>query len=327
MAIDCRRIDPEDLPKYSYNMCVEVINELEKVSISKIADMLGPKGLEESEHYRSLAIMIKKRIDNDEFNELKSITKKKEKEILQHRLITLISNFDYSFNIAKLHVQLTNITTDYTQKKGEIENEVKRLGEKTDKYEHEILTHVLTLMGVFTAIITIIMSVVITSSSWLNNASNSSAVLAFIVPNLVTLFAIVVLLSFVYLYTHDHKVPEETTRKSKNKKEKLYINVIHKHVSYIVIVFSMIVSISLVLISVTYRKESNIIHSRIILSPGEYIVKDEIITPASIDGAQPEEQRSFFQFSIEDKTYLVEYDESLTHNGNLYFCQKHGTLE
>ena len=61
-----------------------------------------------------------------------------------------------------------------------------------------------------------------------------------------------------------------------------------------------------------------------ILSPGEYIVKEETITPS---GTQEEEKKFFFKFSIGDKPYLFEYDESLKHGENLYFCEKHCTLE
>ena len=39
------------------------------------------------------------------------------------------------------------------------------------------------------------------------------------------------------------------------------------------------------------------------------------------------ETKNYFEFTFEDKLYRFEYDESYLHDGNLYFCEKHCTLE
>ena len=68
-------------------------------------------------------------------------------------------------------------------------------------------------------------------------------------------------------------------------------------------------------------------HTIYILSPGEYRTQHEVITPGSADGSIEAQKQSFFEFTFEDKLYRFEYDESYLHDGNLYFCEKHCTLE
>lgn len=61
----------------------------------------------------------------------------------------------------------------------------------------------ISVMGIFTSIIVIIMSLVITSSSWLNNASGASAIVAFIVPSCVSILVVCALTYFLNLLTRE----------------------------------------------------------------------------------------------------------------------------
>ena len=100
--------------------------------------------------------------------------------------------------------------------KHELDEKVKQTNEGVDKKVNEaergMITHVLTLMGVFTSIIVVIMSVIITSTSWLNNADGTSAILAFVVPTSVTVIAVIVLLLMVFCYRYAVSSTEKDIR-------------------------------------------------------------------------------------------------------------------
>lgn len=84
--------------------------------------------------------------------------------------------------------------------KGSLEKKVRNFKRKINNIQHEMLTHIITLLGAFVAVVVIVMSIVITSSARLNNASNASAIVAFVVPNLVTTLVVICLVSLVFSF-------------------------------------------------------------------------------------------------------------------------------
>ena len=214
MSLNLNTLKENELRKFSYIETKEVLSELEKIRLHSLD---GIDIIERVETYYSFVTLIKNRVDNHEFAELNGSDKKSEIKRLHITLDILLYTFKFSLDGNKLRKQMIKLDSqvqftqkDYNDKKHEleakvnvVEKSVKKFQSQVNDTEHTILTHVLTLMGVFTAVITIILSVATTSSAWLNNASGASAVIAFIVPNLVVIIAMVILLGIVLF----HKEP------------------------------------------------------------------------------------------------------------------------
>lgn len=64
----------------------------------------------------------------------------------------------------------------------------------------------IAVMGIFTSIIVVIMSLVITSSSWLNNAAGASAIIAFVIPSCVAVLAVCALTALLNLLIKEKKL-------------------------------------------------------------------------------------------------------------------------
>ena len=230
--------------------------------------------------------------------------------------------------------------------------------------EHNTLSHVLSLMGVFSAVITLIMSVVLTSTAWLNNANGASALIAFVVPNMVALLSVSVLLSFIYLYTRKNNVMEDFVdpiRKNENyANSKATVNKDNSHqeddqetnieeesiptsqrrnifslktgnrrkhgkvgccIAYITIYVGLI-TILLSAITLKYANEQVQQcqpHMQYVISEAEYTIVDK-----EIPNMEP---KKFFCFELDKIKYECEYNEDLIHDGNLYYCKDHSTLE
>ena len=268
--------------------------------------------------------------------------KKNEKIALQHRLIMMLSSFKYSFDIAKLksrinevdnekaklnqkiadiETKLSNTIEDYTKKKEKITKEVKLFEKRINNAEHDILSHVLSLMGIFTAIITIILSVIVTSSSWLNNADMSDAVIAFVVPNAIALCAVSLLLTLIFRQNRRRQIDTYGSKETPQDKESAKSVIV---ISIVAFVMTAMIICAVCLYLANQTPNPHVIY---VLSPGEYRVAEKVVTPVPDDGSVEEEKRPYFEFTFEDKLYRFEYDESYLHDGNLYFCEKHCTLE
>lgn len=154
---------------------------------------------------------------------------------------------------------------------------------------------VLTLMGVFATIITVILSVVSTATSWLNNADGASAIIAFIVPTLVTVTTVVILLGIVL---------------DENKTAKI----------------CMIIAAAILFLLAVHHIATNVCqykgttHTRYVISSDMYqIVPGE-------DSADAENRKVFVTF--ENVPYEFDWkDEYFHENDNLYFCEQHRILE
>ena len=221
--------------------------------------------------------------------------------------------------------QNTSVTNLIEAEKAEIAN-----------VEHNTLTHVLALMGIFSAVITMIMSAVLTSSAWLNNARASSAVVGFAIPNLVALLCIVVMLALVYLFVHRDVVVLHVEEKDANSKEETVTEekVESKQDSHsktlstadgegkirrgynrykffvFLVILLVIISVVLTFVALSVMNEKNKPHERYIISESEYRVIEE---------DKGDSVEKYYVFEIDGVSYRCEYDESFKNDGQLYF--------
>lgn len=257
--------------------------------------------------------------------------KKIEEKIRQNSLDTIrLEKEQFNSNINKIHNGLKEEIADeiFTQKrkialdfkkihkglKKDITDEFESQKQNIDKLEHTTLSHVLSLMGIFSAVIVIIMSVILTATSWLNNADGASAIVAFTVPNLVALLSVFVLLSLIYLYTHkDSSVGENSDKRTKIK------SIFAIVVIAIILVISITLSIVLVK-SINKVKEENIPHKQYVISLTDYKIIE-------IENSEKVKEK-FFEVFLDGERYEFKYDEKYIHDGDrLYFCKEHNTLE
>lgn len=207
MSIELDNIRTKDLIQGSYDDVLNIIEALEKVNPFHYS---GISAIEKMETYRSYAYILKERISNNEFRELIGNDRRREKNALVTKLSVIIESFSSSLRIngilAEQEMQITQTikkaTEGFLSEKDNIEKLIEKTEADLDDSEHRILAHVLSLMGIFSAIITLIMSMVITSSSWLNNADGASAIIAFVIPNLIALISVFTLLSLIFFYLH-----------------------------------------------------------------------------------------------------------------------------
>lgn len=317
MAIDLSKVKQRDIVHCEYIKAKEIVEALEQIKPFKYKSI---EAVEELEGYLSNALIIKIRILNGDF---KSDCNEKEKNNLIEKLDYIIDHFNSALEInitlinqsAQVTEWIEDAKTQLGEQKTEIERKAKLVQEQIDNSEHTILSHVLTLMGIFSAIITIILSVIITSSSWINNADKSDAVVAFVVPNAVALLAVTLLLSLIFVHNHRNRIENKTI------KQRIWdvIKSIVLHSIIIVIILGTLISA----ICLSFVKDASKSHTSYILSQGEYV----IVEGASDSADGTDDSNLYFEFDFEDKHYSIEYDEDLLHNGNLYFCAEHEILE
>lgn len=185
-----------------------------------------------------------------------------------------------------------------------VEKQEQKTKDEISKVEHTTLSHVLSIMGIFTAVIVVIMSLILTATSWLNNADGASVIIAFVVPNLIALIAVLVLLSVINLFFEKQK------ERSKMQLFKPYIPV----------ALVTVLLLSVVIIFGVCKKESQIPHQQYVISTSDYNI---------IEIDESEEERSeYFEIFFDGQRYTFKYDERYVHEkGRLYFCKEHNTLE
>ena len=89
--------------------------------------------------------------------------------------------------------------TDGEQTKG-IKSIVDDLSKKVDNIDNtseRIMPNIVTLLGVFSSIIIVILTLITTSSTWLSNANEVSVLIAFVVPSAIATLAICALTAFI----------------------------------------------------------------------------------------------------------------------------------
>lgn len=176
--------------------------------------------------------------------------------------------------------------------------------------EGKIVSHVLTLMGVFSAVITIILSIVVTSSSWLNSANNSSAIVAFVIPNMVALFAVISVVLLVYMYHKAFYPPSIKPGQSESKVPTVVSAILLGAILFITIVVSVL--------AYRYTDVDNGLHLRYVIHDTDYKVVEE---------SEGNPLGKCFEFTIDDKIHQFAYDENKLHQTDIHYCVEHNALE
>lgn len=352
--VNLEKLREKDLKRASFSDIVMIVEALEKESLDKYN---SKSSIEIIDTYLSYVEIIKTRVEQGEFdkNDLKSSGKRiffiQRLNTLRTKLINL-KQFSH-FVISKIEIleqevdktknelkqdvenarqiilevrtnskqaseqindlQTTLLTTqktlkDISSQSEELKSIHDKLKEKLETTEHDIITHVLTLLGVFSAIIITIMSVVITTNSWLNNAGKEGFMLALLVPNLIVIFSIVVLVSMVYAY-HGMNYLDDKKRRGP--------------VIFFLAFISIIIVALGVMLGITIQKQNKVCevaHIRYVISQSEYV-----ITTETVPGI--EDTKLYYKFNFDGQNLVFDYNKNLVHDGNLYFCPEHGTLE
>ena len=301
----------QELKECSAMQTMEVLEALDKVSLSQMNYVTATETLDS---YLLFIDVIKERICSGDLQSLSDETKKKFLQYikrLQERLnnFKVISSFmhsnqqifhSYVDKMQKETTEMFNKTTDELTAKlnettkdhtGKLEAATKKL----DDSEHNILTHVLTVMGVFSAIIVTMMSIVITTTSWLNTSNSSDAITAFTVPSAVIIVTVILLLVVVYGLYGDRKGR----------------GFFYTYIS--------IVAIGLAILVCQYKYSSDkigeITHSRYIIESSQY----EIVL---------NDNTQCYEFEVNGVKYVCPFDATLVHeDDSLHFCILHQAIE
>lgn len=333
--VDLHKLRINEIKSYSLEETKEIIDSLEQVNTLKLN---GIGAVEELETFYFITNLIIERINAGSFPELveqdnhtnKEKNKiKQERNKLRGRLKVLSNRFVTSIEINNMTLQAVYRVDETAQMmsvyKAQLEEQLNRSNEKMngiklalDNYsgdveklkkdieesEHNILTHVLTLLGVFSAIIVTIMSVVITSSSWLNSAGGDGAMIVFVVPTGIVVVAIIVMLTLIYpLYG-----PRDTEDNTKKKKTT---------VVFFVFAWGVVICIGALIAWLGYlqSKEWETVHVRYVLEESEYSILEKC------------NEGTYYEFNVDGVKYIQNYDADLLHDGTLHFCEKHKALE
>lgn len=343
---DIDKLKDNDIKKISYAEAKDIVTVL---STTNYYDLTNQQTLEKIETYRIFVAIIITRVNMDDFNELSDVENKNEKEHFLWNLWGLQSNFTYMLSInSQLHDTLHSarrIYRDVSQQEKKMSTHINAAIERLKDSEHNTLTHVMALLGIFTAIITVIITLIVSSSSWINNANQSDAFLAFTVPTVIAITAVSVMMLFVYLFIHNDKTAyekedgtefeKEVGKEGEKKKKRSNSIDKSKMISIcimvgIILLFSAI--LSLLFINTSHTKYAS--HVQYIISPDQYEIVEE--SEESSDNCQHNtdcnchtkiEIKKYFEITFEGKKYRFEYKEKLKHDGNLYFCEEHEILE
>jgi hypothetical protein len=226
----------------------------------------------------------------------------------------LVEDYDEKKSNLELHIEKIEEATKKTlnEQTGVIKTTSKETLEEIQGAEGKIVSHVLTLMGVFSAVITIILSIVVTSSSWLNNATNSSAIVAFIVPNMVTLFAVISVVLLVFMYHKAFYPPVLKQNQSASKAPTI--------ISTILLSAILLITILVSVLACRYAEVDNKPHLR-------YVIHDANYNIVEITDLETDVVYKYFEFNFDGQNIQFLYDEKYLHESDIYFCSEHNTLE
>lgn len=277
-------------------------------------------------------------------------------DLLSGRLDACQNKLSYcEANLAEYTKSLNNSKLDIKDCQKKI-YALSKVTKKIKQLEKDTMDSHIAILGVYSAIITIVMSIVVTSSSWLNNADGASAIFAFIIPSAIVILSIAVLFLFIFLYrkdipyisaiqysekdmpkSTDVKEGQETDRaandgeiqntqndpKRKRKKEKNIQKQENRKRVAIMISVIIIVAASITVLTYSalkYIMPSENSHQRYIIKQSQYSVTDGYDYEANC-------KRQYFEFNNEGKNHQFAFNEKFIHDGNLYYCDDHNRLE
>ena len=313
--MDIWKLKEKDLRNCSLKETVEIIEEIGKFVTEQHGNMLTDsddiiKLIEMSDDLYSKISIIQNKILENAFEESLPRNWRTKKESLLAKLFSIIivvQNIRDSARVwlsidssnkhfAELEKSYQQLVKDYVDKKEQLELHISEIEETTEiatqetleeiqGAEGKIVSHVLTLMGVFSAVITIILSIVVTSSSWLNSATCSSAIVAFVVPNMVALFAVVTIVLLVYMY-HKAFYPPVLKKNESPKKSPTII-------SSILLCVILLLTIFISVLAYRYAEVDNEPHLR-------YIINDDNYEIVEIKVEETNKVQKYFEFELEE---------------------------
>lgn len=313
-------IGESEFVKYDFQQTIHVIEGLETIKWGMTED---PNLEENALFYMWLMDTAENKIVSNDFPELKKDETKK--TLLLIRILRIQTHIS-QFRLAFVEQNSINSICEYIGKSvSSFETNLQnKTTETINKIEPQIMSTILTVMGVFTAIITIVMSVVITSGSWLNNANGASAIVAFIVPNLVAVTAMVVLLTIVFSRKNEKiiVIPGRDWE-SKNVIEKN----LRKSKSYLKISVGALILCLVAMLSISVKEMKNSVepHTRYIITEDMYDIN--IYEFDVKENEEPKEPEVKIEFDFVGMNKSIAYDEKYIHDGNLYYCEEHDRLE
>ncbi len=145
------------------------------------------------EHLKDLLERVSSLLFEGKTSEADENNKTSTAQYLEWRLTSLIARSQLiGFIVPKVSAVDKSIQTfekninTFNGKLSNYSEEIERLeGRETRSFQN-----MLTTMGVFTTIVVIVMSLVITASSWLNSANSADAIVAFIIPSCIAVLAV-----------------------------------------------------------------------------------------------------------------------------------------
>ena len=179
-----------------------------------------------------------------------------------------------------------------------------------DVAKNEMTNRTLTIMGVFSAIITIIITIVVTSTSWLSHPSNVQVVTAFVIPSAIAVMSISILLFVIFLHNNIVDFNGNPTNKQR------------PHIAGMVIFFAFLIVLGttlFLLVSSVLKSEEHQVDEIYVIEQSNYSVVENINSNGEI--------KQYFRIEHENAFFEFIYDDSLLHNGNLFFCKTHNRLE
>ena len=321
---DIKKLKDRDIKNLSYSDAYGVVTVLSEVVF---LDLNNQQTLEEIEAFKNIIAIIEFMATTGAYKEIEGRRNEFKKESFLWRLSDLSTNFNYMISINnslnKTLGQMSQMQEEFIQEEHRIDTNLSDAIDRLKDSEHTTLNHVMSLLGVFTAIITIIITLFISSSSWLKNSDKSDAFFAFVVPNAVVLIAVSFLMLLVYFFIHQDKITKDKIEQRTIKNNKIIVIGI---ILGVIILFCTL--LSLIFINTQHSKSAT--HIRYIIPPSQYrIVEDTVDTPEGChhDSECNCKKVRCIEFTYEGTNYSFEYDESLKHGENLYFCEKHCTLE
>ena len=254
----------------------------------------------------------------NDYDELNSLCRDYENLIFENNIKFIEKDFEKkSIEIedanSKLDIAINNLTN--------AESKSIKAKEELKDEEHRILTHVLTLLGVFTALITIILSTVSATTSWLNKSDSADFSYAILVPATIIIISMVAMFALLYLmifkkYSNENK--QETKENGDKGSEKKRFFFRFKKIDFKAfwsVIFLMIICI--VLLGITIKN--------LCLDNSNRKYDNHRICAITDYNIDYKENKIYYIFN--DLELSMDYNFDLIHEDGLHYCAEHKVFE
>lgn len=225
-----------------------------------------------------------------------------------------------------IHKVLYDGYEDSGEKVPGIIDTIKKLSDEVNTISgksNQIMPNIISLLGVFSSIIVVILSLITTSSSWLANANNISVLIAFVVPAGIITLAICALTALVRS-TLEH----QTDVTQPNEKKNIWQNITHAFKKWSLWIVVVLITSLIVCGTVHFCEFKND-------KTEHYLIKCSPITDSDLkEDEQSASQQQLFilQETIlptgETNTIKIPCDNDDIHSdGFVYYCLLHESFE